>query len=107
MGSVTLLSRVLSVTGTFWLPVADAWLVFVPATITTIWWPALNVCSVGIVGNLNVYSWPIVTGVASANHSESRFDESRMPRVTRHISWSLFVPLASNGIVILGFETSV
>ncbi len=37
-----------------------------------------------MVGILKRYDWPIVSGVASRYHSESRFDESRMPRVTRN-----------------------
>jgi hypothetical protein len=52
-------------------------------------WPASNVCSVGIVGIENSSFSPIVTGRAASYHSESRFEESSPPRVTRHCvtSW--------------------
>ena len=63
---------------------ALVWPIRCPVTMIPIRWPALNVCSVGIVGIENSSFAPIVTGVASWYHSESRLEESRPPRVTRH-----------------------
>ena len=58
---------------------------FEPPMMMPIRLPALKMCSWGMVGILKRYDWPTVTPVTSgsANQSESRFDESRMPRVTR------------------------
>jgi hypothetical protein len=47
-----------------------------------IWCPALNTCSVGCSGHVK-WVW-VATGTGAATSSESRFEESRMPRVTRH-----------------------
>ena len=52
--------------------------------------PALNVCTVAIVGIENWSFSPIVNGVASWCHNESRLEESRPPRVTRHCVTSCF-----------------
>src|ERR1700755_1007407 len=52
-------------------------------TTTPSWWPAGIVYSVGSVGNLKVYIWPGVTLDAWPDISESRFEESRMPRWIR------------------------
>ena len=64
---MTLLARASSVTGTlFGRPVLDAWLVLMPPTMMAIWLPALNVCSMLIVGNRRRYLSVIVTGVSAA-----------------------------------------
>ncbi len=57
-----------------------------PTITTPIRCPALNVCSVGSSGIENAYCWPGLT--SSGVVSELRFDESRIPRVTRH--WVTF-----------------
>ena len=77
--------RVSSVTGTlFGPPVLETMLVLMPPTMIAIRWPALNTCSFGIVGNCSRYgARRDRVSAASGNHSESRFCESRMPRVTR------------------------
>ncbi len=77
-GSVTLEVFVFTVTTAPRVPATPIELL--ATMITPSWWPAGIVYSVGSVGNLNSYSWPGTTFEPSPEISESRFEESRMPR---------------------------